>query len=108
MDDDERRWRGDAAAGTRDAAVDTRSSTSARLRPRTASPQRRAWRYWNNEPAPSLHEPMHVGPYREGPYRDCVNSVSVLLRDAKKTDYNTGQSMSVRVDINRISTTLVS
>jgi len=92
-DDDDDRWRGETAAGTRDAAVGTRTSPPLA---RTASPQRRAaWRYWNSDPSPSLHEPLHVGQYRQGPYRDCVNSVSVLLRDTKKTDYNTGHLLSV-------------
>ena len=94
VDDDNRR-RGETAR-MRDAAVGTRSTPG---RPRTASPQRRAWRYWNNEPSPSLHEPMHVGPYREGPYRDCIESVSVLLRDAKKTDYNTGHLLPIATAI---------
>jgi len=61
-------------------------------RPRTASPQRRSWRYWNSDPAPSVLEPKHYGPYREGPYRDCLDNVSILLRQAKKSDYNTGNS----------------
>jgi len=64
-------------------------------RPRTESPQRPAWRYWNNDPSPSLIEPKHHGPYREGPYRDCIGNVSILLRDAKKTDYNAGHLLSL-------------
>ena len=97
-DDDgpDRRWSGgggggvEAAARTRDAAVNTRTGLPSR--PRTASPQRPAWRYWNNDPSPSLHEPLHHGPYREGPYRDCVDSIAqILLRDANKSDYNTGR-----------------
>jgi len=77
---------------TRDAAVSTRSTWRAPARQRTSSPQRRAWRYWNADPSPSLTEPKHYGPYREGPYRDCVDDLSLLhLRDANKNDYNTGK-----------------
>ena len=99
VDDDFRR-QGETAElveSTRDARLGSRSSAwRAPRRPRTSSPQRRTWRYWNNDPSPSLFEPKHYGPYREGPYRDCVNSVSVLLRDAKKNDYNMGNFRCVR------------
>lgn len=77
---------------SRDSAVGMRTSWRTPRRPRTSSPQRRAWRYWNTDPSPSLLEPRHYGPYREGPYRDCMDSLSLLqLRDAKKNDYNTGK-----------------
>jgi len=81
VDDDDRRQ----------DEVSRRSTWRSPRRPRTASPQRRAWRYWNNDPSPSLVEPKHYGPYREGPYRDCIDNVSILLRDTKKSDYNTGK-----------------
>ena len=95
-DDDDDRRQGYTSRTTRDAAVSTRSTRTPR-RPRTASPQRRAWRYWNNDPSPSLFEPKHYGRYREGPYRDCLDNVSILLRDAKRTDYNTGKFMFMLV-----------
>jgi len=88
-DDDDRR-QGYTCRTTRDASVSTQSTRTPR-RPRTASPQRRAWRYWNNDPSPSLFEPKHYGPYREGPYRDCLDNVSILLRDTKRNDYNSGR-----------------
>lgn len=75
---------------SRDSAAGARSTWRSARRPRTASPRRRSWRYWNTDPSPSLLEPKHYGPYREGPYRGCGDSVSVLLRDAKMNDYNTG------------------
>lgn len=90
VDDDCRRHMLDSVETTLDAEVGRRSTWRSPRRPRTSSPRRRAWRYWSNDPSPSLLEPKHYGPYREGPYRDCIDNVSVLLRDAKRNDYNTG------------------
>lgn len=78
---------------TRDIAVGTDRSLSVLSfrKSRSASSQRqKAWKYWKNDPAPSLTEPMHYGPYREGPYRDCADFPSTLLSDASKNWTNTG------------------
>jgi len=42
-----------------------------------------SWRYWKNEPSPSLKEPMHYGPYREGPFKGCMEMPS-FLREGNK------------------------
>ena len=92
VDDDD--WRQtESVRFSRDTSAGTRSSWRTPTTRRTASPQRQRWRYWNNDPSPSVLEPKHYGPYREGSYRDCVGNVSILLRDADKTDYNTGKSL---------------
>lgn len=51
-------------------------------RSKSAGGQRK-WKYWKNDPAPSLLDPMHYGAYRVGPYKDCMEMPS-LLRDAKR------------------------
>lgn len=78
---------------TRDIAVGTDRSLSALSlrKSRSGSAQgQRQWKYWKNDPAPSLLDPMHHGPYRVGPYRDCADFPSVLLRDANKNWANNG------------------
>lgn len=58
---------------------------------RSVSAGRRPWKtYWKNDPAPSLSEPLHYGQYRVGPYRDCLNQPTWLLRDAKGNQYYGG------------------
>jgi hypothetical protein len=81
----------DSMKMTRDVGVGTTrcTSLSSLRKSRSASPQRHMWRYWKGDPAPSLLEPMHYGAYRQGPYHDCIDSPSVLLRDAKKNSLNT-------------------
>jgi len=83
----------DGGTAMRDIAVGTdRSLSMLSLRKsRSACSQRqRAWKYWKNDPAPPLTDPLHYGPYREGPYRDCTDFPSSLLRDANKNWANTG------------------
>lgn len=54
-------------------------------RSKSAGGQRK-WKYWKNDPAPSLLDPMHYGAYRVGPYKDCTEMPG-LLRDAKRHEF---------------------
>ena len=73
----------------RDPSSDTKLFHRRRSQ-RSQSPSRQQWKYWKNDPAPSVMEPLHYGPYRYGAYRDCMEQPSILLRDAKKSSYNAG------------------
>ena len=90
---------------THDVAAVTGARRSTRGRPRTASsPRRRSWRYWNNDPSPSVLEPKHYGSYREGRYRDCRDAGPVLLRDTKKTgSFDTGSLSVIQYNLKYLS-----
>jgi hypothetical protein len=60
---------GESEPETRDVAVGTDRSLLFR-RKIQRSQKKPPWRYWNNESAPELLEPMHEGPYRVGPYEE--------------------------------------
>lgn len=47
------------------------------------SDKRPAWRYWGNDPAPDLMDPMHYGPYRVGPYDEAYVAPPMECRDTK-------------------------
>ena len=52
------------------------------------------WAYWGNDPAPTLMEPMHFGPYRVGPYDQMMAAAPMELRDARISKYGRKENCS--------------
>lgn len=67
-------------------------------RSKSAGGQRK-WKYWRNDPAPSLMDPMHYGAYRAGPYKDCTDMPG-MLRDVKKYEYG-GMNFGCYIDLDK-------
>ena len=74
---------------TRDIGVGTSTDRLLRKR-RTKSRQtkRPPWRYWPNDPAPDLIEPMHYGPYRVGPYEPWLEPPPIERRCIQRGEFS--------------------
>ncbi len=80
---------GEEEEGTRDIGVGTDSSLlfrTRRFRKRRKGDRRLPWRYWKNEEVPSLLESNNYGPYRYGPFRDCMIAAPLESRTISKNE----------------------
>ena len=75
---------------TRDIGVGTASSLLERRRSRNDG-LKPPWRYWKNEPAPSVMESNHFGNYRLGPHEQAMPPVPLEAREPSLKQHNNGE-----------------